>query len=239
MVTCDECDHEFHVSNQPTEPCPASKCDGCGDTIAFIQENRSLRGKFETYHCYQCGVDIGVQTPNGPIGTETVLETDWLLDGRTLNQAWDSFGGSYWFTQATEDREKAAVASLNIEAENSHPSFNPYNPDSTKAHLCGTDEYCVGYITWDNSHAEPELGQLYILPEFRRQGIGQGFVAAWRDDVASPLTKIRVNNPNSDMYRLLRSMDLIKITKTGLDFPGCIITGTKVDIPGEWGPHMA
>ena len=238
-VSCDTCGETFHAQAHNVATCPAVKCNECGEEISFIQEHRSTRGQFETYHCHFCGTDVAVQTPDGPKPTESVLDTDWLLDGRNTDDAWGSFGDEFWWTQVNTDREQAAVHSLNIEAKHTHPSFNAYVPGSTDAHLCGTDDYCVGYITWNETNDEPELGQLYILPSFRRQGIGSGFVVAWRDDIVASSSQFRVNNPNADMYRLLRSIGAIEITTEGLDFPGCIITGSKIDIPDEWGPDMA
>lgn len=238
-LSCDSCGETFHASNHQRVECPALVCDDCGETISFIRQHRSNRGPFETYHCHYCGRDIGIQTPEGVIPTEIVLQTDWLLNGREVNEAWTSFEGEYWITRAQTRREQAAVDSLNIEAKRNNPSFISYTPDNTKAHLCGTDDYCIGYITWNEDQEEPELGQLFILPTFRRQGIGQGFVKAWRSEVSDSSSRFRVNNPNADMYRLLRSLGAVEITKEGLDFPGCIITGSKVDVPEEWGPDMA
>lgn len=239
QVSCDTCGEAFHVQELDVAMCPAVECDECHEEISFIQEHRSTRGPFETYHCHFCGTDIAIQTPDGPKPTEIVLETDWLLNGRNEDDAWNSFGDGFWWTRVETNREQAAVDSLNTEAQRTHSSFNAYVPESTDAHLCGTDDYCVGYITWNETHEEPELGQLYIMPSFRRQGIGFGFVVAWRDDVAGSTSRFRVNNPNADMYRLLRSIGAIEITAEGLNFPGCIITGSKIDIPDEWGPDMA
>lgn len=238
-VSCDSCGEEFRADGHNVVSCPAVECDECGEKITFIKEHRSKRGSFDTYHCHFCGTDIALQTPSGVQPTEKVLETDWLLHGRTLDDAWNSFGHGYWWTRAETDREQTAVHSLNIEAKRTHRSFMGYVPGSTNAHLCGTDDYCVGYITWNETHEEPELGQLYILPAFRRQGIGAGFIDAWREDVSDSSSRFRVNNPNADMYRLLRSIGAVEITRDGLDFPGCIITGSKIDIPDEWGPEMA
>jgi GNAT superfamily N-acetyltransferase/DNA-directed RNA polymerase subunit RPC12/RpoP len=239
VVSCDDCGEEFRAEGYDVVSCPAVECDECGEKISFIQEHRSTRGPFDTYHCHNCSTDIALQTPSGVQSTERVLETNWLLKGRTLYEAWNSFGDGYWWTRAKTDREQTAVDSLNIEAQRTHPSFNAYVPGSTNAHLCGTDDYCVGYITWEETREEPELGQLYILPAFRRQGIGAGFVEAWREDVADSSSRFRVNNPNADMYRLLRSIGAVEITEDGLDFTGCIITGSKIDVPDEWGPDMA
>lgn len=215
-VSCDACGEEFHAAGHDTVSCPAVECGQCSKKISFIQEHRSSRGPFETYHCHHWGKDFAIQTANGVGPTETVLEIDWLLDGRCLDDAWNPFGEGHWWTRAETDREQAAVDSLNIEAQCSHPSFRLYNPGSTNAHLCGTDEYCIGYITWEETHAEPELGQLYILPAFRRQGIEAGFVGAWRGDVTDLSSRLRVNNPNAGVYRLLRSIGAIEITEDGL-----------------------
>lgn len=239
QTSCDTCGETFHVQEHDVVECPAVECDECGEEISFIQEHRSTRGPFETYHCHFCGTDIAIQTSDGPKPTESVLETDWLLNDRNQDNTWNSFGDEFWWTRVETNREQCAVASLNIEAQRTHPSFNAYVPENTNAHLCGTDDFCVGYITWDNTCEEPELGQLYILPSFRRQGIGSGFVVAWRDDLTSSSSQFRVNNPNADMYRLLRSIGAVEIKTEGLNFPGCIITGSKVDIPDEWGPDMA
>jgi GNAT superfamily N-acetyltransferase/DNA-directed RNA polymerase subunit RPC12/RpoP len=238
-VSCDDCKEQFRAKGHSKVQCPAVECDDCGEKISFIKENRSTRGPFDTYHCYNCSTDIALQTHNGIQSTEIVLYTDWLLNGRDSEEAWNSLGNAHWWTRVETDREQAAVDSLNIEAKQTHPSFNLYLSKNVNAHLCGTENYCVGYITWEERHREPELGQLYILPAFRRQGIGAEFLGAWRRDVAGSYKKFRVNNPNADMYRLLRSIGVVEITEEGVEFPGCTITGTKIDIPDEWGPDMA
>lgn len=54
-------------------------------------------------------------------------------------------------------------------------------------------------------------------------------------DVESAGMKFNVNESNTNMFRLLRSIEAIEVTDEGLEFPGCDITGNWSDLPNEWG----
>ncbi|WP_336361812.1 GNAT family N-acetyltransferase [Haladaptatus sp. ZSTT2] len=233
-VTCETCENSFHVSGHFGETCTAVVCDACGTDISFIQENRIRIVDWETYYCSKCHQILAVQTEDGPQSIKNMLSTDWVLNDRSVESIAITFGDNYWMKQTETNREQFATDLLNLEARAKDSSFNAYSPDSTNAYLCFTEDYCVGYITWNLKKDHPELGQLYILPEFRRRGIGSGFVEAWRNDVTGGDSHFLVNNPNADMFRLLHSLGMVDVTDEGPEFHGFDWSGNWLDFPDEW-----
>ncbi|WP_435180523.1 hypothetical protein [Halorussus sp. AFM4] len=233
-VTCDACDETFYASDHRSEPCSAVECGDCGEAISFVQEHRCTIGEWEAYHCHHCSKNIAIETDDGPQPPERLLQTDWVLTGQPPGDVGINVTDGVWMTRPRTTREEFATEVLNIEAKANDSSFNAYIPGETNAHLCFNEEYCIGYITWNYDSEQPELGQLYILPTFREQGIGSAFVEAWRDDVAGSDARFNVNNPNSNMFRLLRSIGVIEVTEEGPEFRGCDITGHWFDVPDEW-----
>lgn len=233
-VTCDACDHEFYARDHRGESCSAVACDSCGEEITFIQENRTEIVDWETYYCYNCHEILAVETADGPQSLEQMLATDWVLNGQSPDEVGTGFGDEYWMKRTRTAREQFATDLLNTEARTANSSFNAYFPGDTDAHLCFTEEYCVGYITWNQDQERPELGQVYLLPEYRGQGIGSGFVETWRGEVAGADSEFLVNNPNPNMFRLLRSIGVIELTDDGPEFHDCDISGHWFDLPDEW-----
>lgn len=233
-VTCGACSNEFYARDHFGETCSAVECSDCGEEISFIREHRWRIGDWEGYFCHRCSEILAIETKSGSEPLEEMLSTGWVLNDQGVDQVGTGFGDSCCAKQTKTQREKLATALLNTEATENDSSFHAYVPENTDAHLCFTQDYCVGYITWNPERDNPELGQLYILPAFRKQGIGSGFVEAWREDVASADTKFNVNEPNANMFRLLRSIGAIKVTNEDLEFPGCDITGNWFDLPDEW-----
>lgn len=233
-VTCDACNETFYASDHRSEPCSAVECADCEEAISFVQEHRCTIGEWEAYHCHHCSKNIAIETDDGLQPPERLLQTDWVLTGQPLDDVGINVTDGVWMTRSRTAREEFATKILNIEAKANDSSFNAYISGETNAHLCFNEEYCIGYITWNYDSEQPELGQLYILPTFREQGIGSVFVKAWRDDIAGSDARFNVNNPNSNMFRLLRSIGVIEVTGEGPEFRGCDITGHWFDVPDEW-----
>lgn len=233
-VSCDACGHEFYASDHRGELCSAVACDRCEKEIPFIQENRTQIVDWETYYCYNCHEILSVETADGPQSLEQMLATDWVLDGQSSEEVGTEFGDEYWMKRTSTTLEQFATDLLNTEARTADSSFNAYMPGDTDAHLCFDEEYCIGYITWNRDQDRPELGQVYLLPERREQGIGSGFVETWRDEVIGTDSEFLVNNPNANMFRLLRSIGAVKPTDNGPEFHDCGISGHWYDFPDEW-----
>ena len=233
-VSCDACDYEFYARNHRGETCSAVACDNCGEEITFIQENRTQIADWETYYCYNCHEILAVETADSPQPLEQMLATDWVFDGQSPEEIGIGFDDEYWMKRTRTAREQFATDLLNTEARTANSSFNAYLPGDTDAHLCFTEEYCVGYITWNRDQKRTELGQVYLLPEYRRRGIGSGFVKMWRDEVTGANSEFLVNNPNENMFRLLRNIGMIELTDDGPEFHDCDISGHWFDLPDEW-----
>lgn len=237
-VSCDDCGHDFLAQDHYGESCSAVQCADCGEAISFIQEHRCHLGDWAAYFCHHCSKILAIETAEGPQSLDQMLRTDWVLDNQEVDEVGTRFGDGYWTKRTQTDREQFATALLNSEAETNDSSFHGYQPGNIDAHLCFTEQHCIGYITWNWDSENPELGQIYLLPSFREQGIGSGFVEAWRNDVAGSEARFNVNNPNSNMYRLLRSIGAIELSEEDLEFPGCDITGHRIDLPAEWGEEL-
>lgn len=233
-ITCDTCENSIRASGHTDEMCPAVECNACGTKITFIKENRKQIVDWETYYCYKCHEILAIQTEDGSQSLENILTTDWVLDGQSVDDIATTSDDDYWMKETESVREQFATDLLNTEARTVDSSFNAYYPGETNAYLCFTEDYCVGYITWNRNQEHPELGQLYILPEFRRQGIGSKFIETWRDKVTGDGSHFLVNNPNADMFRILHNLGMVDVADEGPKFHGFDLSGHWFKLPDEW-----
>lgn len=230
-VDCRSCGYTFYASEHRSEECVAVECTDCGEVISFIREHRFEIGKWDSYYCHYCDKILAIETPEGRKPINQTLQTEWILDGQ-LTERGEMFNDGYWIIRAQTDREKFATELLNIEARENDGSFNNYVPE-VNSHLCFAEDHCIGYIIWEWNGEKPQLGQIYILPQFRQRGIGSSFVDAWGEEVVGSY-QFLVHNPNENMFRLLRSIGVIKLTEDGIECTDCDISGHYFDLPGEW-----
>ncbi|MFC6838420.1 GNAT family N-acetyltransferase [Halomarina ordinaria] len=234
QVTCDSCETTFSGDSHIEAPCRAIICDSCDDPLPLGQDYRFEIAQWDAYLCDDCMKLVAVDTDSGIQQPAILLETEWVLNGESPEVAGNRVSDTVWAKRVETRREQAAVDLLNHEIRRDESGWRAYNADTMSAHLCFDADLCLGYIMWHWEGDTPELGQLFILPTAQRQGIGSGFVEAWREDVVPADQLYTVNNPNENMLRLLRGIGTLELRADQIEFTECRITGQKRDIPEEW-----
>lgn len=180
LISCDHEKYGTRYEDVPKLPLRLELCSNCG-----------MPGNTE-YHQVNVGRwDTFIDDPWGDFSGSTVFENG-------ENTFVSKTSGSP--TTATDIAVHLLSRVANIEYDPIDYYLGDYNTVSIV-----TDNTIVGYLTWNQLGGRTLLQVVYILPEYRGQGLAAELVKAWYENVC-PTDTYYANEPNDDGIALLESL---------------------------------
>jgi GNAT superfamily N-acetyltransferase len=198
-AVCGSCDREFEVTSRHTanRQFPTIPCSECERIIAIQYD------KDDPFEMPWEILDLSDVVPDEWISS---FENTGVEEYRVFVERSDELTRVH---RAGECMARATKMEFYGQGKYSIPAMNVVV-------LAEPSGVAVGYLTWNTFDSEsstyPALRQLYLMPAYRRRGLGSVLLKFWTDEVVdgliaeTPQHVYCVESPNDDMVDLIHSV---------------------------------
>ena len=206
---CSKCNYFFGKKindNMWTEKqVDAVNCDICGMELTCTSENYNLFVRdLEEVLCPKCN-DSGVVNHSLLHSVAIKYRGKWVHTSEFLNKKITD-----GFLPVKSLRDAITLHVLNYRAKIDESSFRSVSPEDSK--ILWKDGEAIGYQTANKYRRKPCLRQIYVRPEYRRQGHATTMV---KEFLSKNKREIYIESPNQTSLKLLEKMGLITINEKG------------------------
>ncbi|RLM96225.1 GNAT family N-acetyltransferase [Haloarcula sp. Atlit-7R] len=154
--------------------------------------------------CDQCGKTQEIIVGNDRIGYSNFLNSQSVIDSIEPHDQYHGDTGEFLRVKPSGSGIPHYVIGTLISLSNDEVSpATDYDLNEVEALISITDGNISGIAVWANGTFDhPILRQLYVLPEFRRQGIATELTEMWISEVVSGNTAY-ADDPNPESRKLL------------------------------------
>lgn len=171
----------------------------------------------EYVFCADCNRFRGLRIGGEVLQTDAILDEDWLFEEK-IKQMMQRIvetpsDNRYCLFSSGKSitRVEQAIDALSLMVEFEATSSATYNPIDHESLLCIEGGVVAGYLNWEEQYGHTVLDQMYVRPEFRRQGIAQTLVEEWREHYFTG-KEYYLDEPNSKSKSLFEKVGDLNAT---------------------------
>jgi len=205
-VQCWKCNKRHHFDHLVIFPkrILEAKCENCRRRSPLIEDYcfnpvYNLR----VFQCSKCLQEIAARYGRRLIRPQDILRSV----ASNLNQdSYFSLFGDFVWLNAKSGNEWILADRMNKMAKSENTGFKTLNQDDFNVWVVLANGNAAGYIAHNTKQGLPILRQLYILPEYRNQGIASKLIETWIEEYATN-GKFGIEDPVPATQRILKSYE--------------------------------
>ena len=174
-------------------------CKNCNTEIKITNDNSFGDG----YSCFKCSNILLFQYRKQLTDIEEILKLKWNIKSLERCLLINEKRG---FVHVNTKKDIMVLKLLQYLAKIEEASFMMFRKNDLKAGLyidLENNKY-IGFLVWSKVTAELRINQIFVLPEYRRNGLGTELIKYWVNNYAKKLGNVfGVETPNNKTTNLL------------------------------------